>query len=104
MSELLLISASGLAREVLATVRSSTRYDAVGFLDDDEEMSRIELDGAPVLGTIDDAVRYTHVAAPFPTDLCGSNWATSSSTPFPLPDNSRALPRPLLRISRAKCS
>lgn len=60
MSELLLISASGLAREVLATVRSSGRYDVVGFLDDDEEMSRIELDGAPVLGTIDDAVRYTH--------------------------------------------
>ncbi|MET1087932.1 MAG: acetyltransferase [Arthrobacter sp.] len=60
MSELLLISASGLAREVLATVRSSGRYDVVGFLDDDKEMSRIELDGAPVLGTIDDAVRYTH--------------------------------------------
>lgn len=60
MSELLLISASGLAREVLATVRSSGRYDVVGFLDDDEEMSRIELDGAPVLGSIDDAVRYPH--------------------------------------------
>ena len=60
MSELLLISASGLAREVLATVRSSGRYDVVGFLDDDEEMSGIEVDGAPVLGTIDDAVRYTH--------------------------------------------
>lgn len=60
MSELLLISASGLAREVLATVRSSGRYDVVGFLDDDEEMSGIEVDGAPVLGTIDDAVRFTH--------------------------------------------
>ncbi|GAA2135355.1 acetyltransferase [Arthrobacter humicola] len=60
MSELLLISASGLAREVLATVRSSGRYDVVGFLDDDEELSGIEVDGAPVLGTIDDAVRYTH--------------------------------------------
>ena len=60
MSELLLISASGLAREVLATVRSSGRYDVVGFLDDNEEMSGVEVDGAPVLGTIDDAVRYTH--------------------------------------------
>lgn len=60
MSELLLICASGLAREVLATVRSSGRYDVVGFLDDDEEMSGIEVDGAPVLGTIADAVHFTH--------------------------------------------
>jgi sugar O-acyltransferase (sialic acid O-acetyltransferase NeuD family) len=60
VSELLLISASGLAREVLATVRSSGRYDVVGFLDDNEEISGVEVDGAPVLGTIDDAVRYTH--------------------------------------------
>ena len=60
MSELLLISASGLAREVLASVRSSGRYDVVGFLDDNEELSEIEVDGAPVLGTIDDAIRYAH--------------------------------------------
>ena len=60
VSELLLISASGLAREVLATVRSSGRYDVVGCLDDNEEMSGAEVNGAPVLGTIDDAGRYTH--------------------------------------------
>lgn len=60
MSELLLISASGLAREVLATVRSSGRYDIVGILDDNEDMSGLEVDGAPVLGTIEDAVRYAH--------------------------------------------
>lgn len=59
MSELLLIGASGLAREVLATVRSSGQYDIAGFLDD-EEMSGIEIDGAPVLGPIDDAVDFMH--------------------------------------------
>jgi sugar O-acyltransferase (sialic acid O-acetyltransferase NeuD family) len=59
VSELLLIAASGLAREALATVRSGGRYDVVGFLDD-EEMYGIEVDWAPVLGRIDDAVHYTH--------------------------------------------
>ncbi|QCB96086.1 acetyltransferase [Arthrobacter sp. PAMC25564] len=59
MSELLLIAATGLAREVLATVRSSGRYDVVGFLDD-AEMIGSDVDGAPVLGPIDDSVHYTH--------------------------------------------
>jgi sugar O-acyltransferase (sialic acid O-acetyltransferase NeuD family) len=56
----LLIAASGLAREVLATVRSSGQYDIAGFLDDDDEMSGIDVEGAPVLGPIDDAVNYGH--------------------------------------------
>lgn len=60
MSELILISTSGLAREVLAMVRSSGRYDVVGLLDDDEEMTGVTVDGAPVLGGIDDAPQYTH--------------------------------------------
>jgi len=60
MSELILISASGLAREVLAMVRSSGQYDVVGLLDDDKEMAGVSVDGAPVLGTIDDAARYVH--------------------------------------------
>ncbi|MDQ0771328.1 sugar O-acyltransferase (sialic acid O-acetyltransferase NeuD family) [Pseudarthrobacter defluvii] len=60
MSELILIAASGLAREVLAMVRSSGQYDVVGLLDDDKEMAGVSVDGAPVLGTIDDAARYTH--------------------------------------------
>lgn len=60
MSELLLIGATGLAREVLATVRSSGRYDVVGFLDGDEGRAGTEVDGAPVLGTIDDSIHYTH--------------------------------------------
>lgn len=60
MSELILVAASGLAREVLAMVRSSGQYDVVGLLDDDEEMAGVTVDGAPVLGTIDDATKYTH--------------------------------------------
>jgi sugar O-acyltransferase (sialic acid O-acetyltransferase NeuD family) len=60
MSELILIAASGLAREVLAMVRHSGQYDVVGLLDDDKEMAGVTVDGAPVLGTINDAAKYTH--------------------------------------------
>lgn len=60
MSELLLIAATGLAREVLATVRCSGRYDVAGFLDEDEDLAGTEVDGAPVLGTIDDSIHYPH--------------------------------------------
>ncbi|HEY9357569.1 MAG TPA: acetyltransferase [Arthrobacter sp.] len=60
MSELILIAASGLAREVLAMVRSSGQYDVLGMLDDDPEMAGVTVDGAPVLGPIDDAPKYTH--------------------------------------------
>lgn len=60
MSELILISVSGLAREVLAMVRSSGQYDVVGLLDDDQELAGVIVDGAPVLGSIEDAVNYPH--------------------------------------------
>ncbi|UUL76829.1 acetyltransferase [Pseudarthrobacter sp. Fe7] len=59
MSELILVGVSGLAREVLAMVRSSGQYDVVGLLDD-EEMAGVAVDGAPVLGGIEDASGYTH--------------------------------------------
>ncbi|MEE9097516.1 NeuD/PglB/VioB family sugar acetyltransferase [Pseudarthrobacter phenanthrenivorans] len=60
MSELILVGASGLAREVLAMVRNSGQYDVVGMLDDDREMAGVSVDGAPVLGTVEDARRYNH--------------------------------------------
>ena len=60
MSELILIGASGLAREVLAMVRSSGQYDVVGILDDDKETAGTSLDGAPVLGSTDQASNYIH--------------------------------------------
>lgn len=52
MSELVLIAASGLAREVLTMVRASGQDDVVGLPDDDKEMAGVTVDGAPVLGTI----------------------------------------------------
>lgn len=60
MSELILIAASGLAREVLTMIRSSGQYDVVGLLDDNRELGGLTVDGAPVLGTIEDAPMYTH--------------------------------------------
>lgn len=60
MSELILIAASGLAREVLAMVRASGQYDVVGLLDDDKDMDGVSVDGAPVLGSVDDATHYSH--------------------------------------------
>lgn len=63
MSELLLIAASGLAREVLATVRESGQFDVVGVLDDNEDMVGSVVDGARVLGPVSDALRYPEARA-----------------------------------------
>ena len=60
MSELLLIAASGLAREVLAMVRSSGPFDVIGILDDDEDKAGRVVDGAHVLGPIRDALKFPH--------------------------------------------
>ncbi len=54
MTELLLIAASGLAREVLAMVRNTGQYDVIGILDDDEDKFGRVVDGAHVLGPIRD--------------------------------------------------
>ncbi|RPF26088.1 acetyltransferase [Georgenia muralis] len=48
--DLLLVAASGLAREVIALVRSSGSHELVGVLDDDPATHGTELDGVPVLG------------------------------------------------------
>lgn len=60
MSELLLIAASGLAREVLAMVRSSGLFDVIGILDDDEDKLGRVVDGAHVLGPVREAMNYPH--------------------------------------------
>ncbi|MEW9872807.1 acetyltransferase [Arthrobacter sp. HS15c] len=60
MEELLIVSASGLAREVLAMVRSSGQYDVIGILDDDFELLGVSVDGATVLGGIGSVLRYAN--------------------------------------------
>lgn len=54
---LLLIAASGLAREVLPVVRESGR-DVLGFLDDRHRELPRTVGGAPVLGGLDDIPLY----------------------------------------------
>ena len=54
---LLLIAASGLAREVLPVARESGR-DVLGFLDDRHDELPRTIGGAPVLGGIDDIPLY----------------------------------------------
>jgi len=53
---LLLVAASGLAREVLAAVRTHDTFDVVGFLDDSLALQGATIDSVPVLGTIDQIV------------------------------------------------
>lgn len=58
MSDLLLIGASGLAREALAIVRAAGKHDVIGFLDDDPSKWGRQFDGVLVRGGIDDAPEY----------------------------------------------
>jgi sugar O-acyltransferase (sialic acid O-acetyltransferase NeuD family) len=55
MSELVLVAASGLAREVLAVERSCGRYDELLVVDDDPGLWGTSVDGAPVIGGLDAA-------------------------------------------------
>ncbi|MBT2537827.1 NeuD/PglB/VioB family sugar acetyltransferase [Arthrobacter sp. ISL-69] len=58
MADLILIAASGLAREVLATVRDSGQFDVVGILDDDPGRAGTTVDGSHVLGPVSHALNY----------------------------------------------
>jgi sugar O-acyltransferase (sialic acid O-acetyltransferase NeuD family) len=53
---LILIAASGLAREVMAAVEAGDTYEVVGMLDDDVALHGTSVGGAPVLGRLDDAI------------------------------------------------
>jgi sugar O-acyltransferase (sialic acid O-acetyltransferase NeuD family) len=55
---LILVAASGLAREVLALVRAHGEHDVIGFLDDDVARHGTALDGVPVLGGLDAVTGY----------------------------------------------
>ncbi|MDQ4504335.1 NeuD/PglB/VioB family sugar acetyltransferase [Sinomonas sp. ASV322] len=52
MTELLIVAASGLAREVMALVRGGDDFDLLGILDDDPVRVGSLLDGAHVLGPL----------------------------------------------------
>ncbi|BCT75466.1 transferase [Sinomonas cyclohexanicum] len=58
MPELLLVAASGLAREVMALVRGGDQYNVLGILDDDPLRTGSVLDGAHVLGPLAEARRH----------------------------------------------
>lgn len=62
MTDVILVAASGLAREVLASTRATGTVTVIGFLDDDPQLSGEFIEGIPVLGRIKDASAF-HTAS-----------------------------------------
>jgi sugar O-acyltransferase (sialic acid O-acetyltransferase NeuD family) len=62
MSELILVAASGLARELLTIVETSGACDVVGFLDDKPSLAGTSISDIPVLGSIEDVTRFPDAA------------------------------------------
>lgn len=58
MSTVLLVGASGLAREALSVLRSCTEHEVIGYLDDDPAKWGRDFDGVVALGSIDLAEQY----------------------------------------------
>ena len=58
MQQLIIVAAGGLAREVAETVARGTEWDLIGFLDDEPALIGTEVSRRPVLGSIDDVVRF----------------------------------------------
>jgi len=59
MADVILVAASGLAREVLAVIRSAGHDRVIGFLDDDESKWGTTLSGLPILGGIHAAEEFS---------------------------------------------
>ncbi|TIC79537.1 acetyltransferase [Nocardioides sp. GY 10113] len=62
MIPLVLVAASGLAREVAAMVGLVPEHHVVAYVDDDPALAGTEIDGVPVVGGID-ALADTHLEA-----------------------------------------
>jgi sugar O-acyltransferase (sialic acid O-acetyltransferase NeuD family) len=58
MTGLLIVAASGLAREVLATERARAHYDDFVFVDDDQRLWGTEVAGVPVAGGLEEVKAY----------------------------------------------
>jgi sugar O-acyltransferase (sialic acid O-acetyltransferase NeuD family) len=61
VTRLILVAASGLAREVLAVVAATGSHTVIGLLDDAPHLQHSHLQGVPVLGTLDDAGSFPAV-------------------------------------------
>jgi sugar O-acyltransferase (sialic acid O-acetyltransferase NeuD family) len=58
MAPLILVAASGLAREVLATLDRLPEFSVVGILDDEPSLHGTSVQGVPVLGALDAVSSY----------------------------------------------
>lgn len=59
MARILLLAASGLARETLSSIRQSGEHTVVGVLDDNPELHGSQIGGVPVLGGLEMATERT---------------------------------------------
>jgi sugar O-acyltransferase (sialic acid O-acetyltransferase NeuD family) len=59
---LILVAASGLAREVLAALEDQSHYRVRGFVDDEPSLVGTNISGIPVLGSIEDITRFPDAA------------------------------------------
>lgn len=62
MPALVLLAASGLAREVVSAVEAAGEDEVVGFLDDQAELAGTTIAGRPVLGPVSDAATLRSVS------------------------------------------
>ena len=58
MNGVLLVAAGGLAREVLALERAVGRFQVIRLIDDDTALWGSKLDGAPVVGGLEEVEPY----------------------------------------------